>query len=229
MKRVILMFVVVLLLCFVVCSLVYTASYGFPLSQKDIVNWEFVNGKNWINTYDIYSLAINPKNPNIVYAGTKTHGVYMSKDNGLNWNAANVGLLKYKNGSCVAVHSLAINPKNPNIVYAGTESGIFRCTENAKVWNELSSEVLQSFNYKNNLEITSLAIDKTSGYIGVYNIGIFKMKHEFILFAILARFIIWIKVYIWFFTLLPIILFFIVLPFKYEQFLFFLRSRVRFK
>ena len=70
-------------------------------------------GANWfnvtaINDY-IYSLAVDPTNPNIVYAGALSY-VYKSTNGGTTWTGyALPGYYAY---------SMAINPSTPSIVYA---------------------------------------------------------------------------------------------------------------
>jgi photosystem II stability/assembly factor-like uncharacterized protein len=67
----------------------------------------------------ITDLAIDPQNPNTLYAGS-SFGVFRSVDGGANWNALNSGL------TSLSVSALAISPNDPNTVYAGTaDAGVF--------------------------------------------------------------------------------------------------------
>jgi len=63
------------------------------------------------------ALAIDPKNPSIIYAGTYGGGVFESTNGGASWSAINSGLTN------LDVLALAIDPKNPSIIYAGTYGG----------------------------------------------------------------------------------------------------------
>jgi len=70
-------------------------------------------GANWLNVSAIndyvYSLAVDPTNPNIVYAGAMTY-VYKSTNGGYNWQSHPLpGYYAY---------SLAINPSSPSIIFA---------------------------------------------------------------------------------------------------------------
>jgi len=73
-----------------------------------------------------YCLAIDPKTPAILYAGTLNgnagtgSGVFRSTNSGNTWTSLGTGITNQK------VHSLAVNPLTPSILYAGTNSGIFR-------------------------------------------------------------------------------------------------------
>jgi photosystem II stability/assembly factor-like uncharacterized protein len=120
-------------------------------------------GKTWThlglrNSQGIPALAVDPRNPNRVFAAALGHpfganeerGIYLSTDGGQNWQKvlskdANVG------GSDVE-----IDPSNPDIVYAslwevrlgpwedgnqysGTGGGVFKSTDGGKTWRPLAN------------------------------------------------------------------------------------------
>ena len=120
-------------------------------------------GKTWThlglrNSQGIPALAVDPRNPNRVFAAALGHpyganeerGIYLSTDGGQNWQKvlskdANVG------GSDVQ-----IDPSNPEIVYAslwevrlgpwedgnqysGAGGGVFKSADGGKTWRALSS------------------------------------------------------------------------------------------
>ena len=94
------------------------------------------SGKNWIpinsglsNWYgqsiysEVVSLAIDPQNPETIYAGFKwDSGVFKSRNEGGNWKAVNSGLSNFE------INSLVINPSNSSTLHAGTSSGVFSIT-----------------------------------------------------------------------------------------------------
>jgi photosystem II stability/assembly factor-like uncharacterized protein len=110
------------------------------------------------------SLAINPKTPATLYAGTAGSGVFRSMDGGDHWTAMNTGLTDTR------VQCLAINPLTPTTLYAGTYGGVFRSTDSGTSWTEADTGLA-------NHHICSLAISPattTTLYAGTYGSGVFR-------------------------------------------------------
>jgi photosystem II stability/assembly factor-like uncharacterized protein len=86
----------------------------------------------------VLSLAIDPADANIMYAGTGAwvgggHGVYKSTDAGETWSPVNQGMLDYR------ISALAVDPIRPETVYAGGDSGeLFKSTDGGQTWADLS-------------------------------------------------------------------------------------------
>ena len=59
----------------------------------------------------ITALAVDPRSPTTLYAGTRSSGVLKSTDGGGNWTAINNGL------TLAPITSLAIDPKTPTTLY----------------------------------------------------------------------------------------------------------------
>ncbi|HSF81646.1 MAG TPA: hypothetical protein VLA49_10455 [Anaerolineales bacterium] len=80
-------------------------------------------GLNWtaagLSGKKVWSLVVDPTNPQVVYAATDQSGeVHMSVNGGGSW--ADISL------PGVTVYSLAVPASNPNLLYAGTSNGIYR-------------------------------------------------------------------------------------------------------
>ncbi|HBG04174.1 MAG: hypothetical protein A2075_16045 [Geobacteraceae bacterium GWC2_58_44] len=102
---------------------------------------------------DVQSLAIDPNNSRIIYAGrVDGYGIYKSTDGGTLWSAANSGLLG-------DTHSLAIDPADSHTVYAGTTAGIFKSTNDGGSWSLVLQHIYNGYNY--GPKVHSLAIDPT--------------------------------------------------------------------
>ncbi len=67
----------------------------------------------------IFSLTIDPSNPNIVWAGTQNaKGIYKSTDGGETWVKKDNGVTE---GNEISFRNFGIHPHNSNIVFAGAE------------------------------------------------------------------------------------------------------------
>jgi uncharacterized repeat protein (TIGR01451 family) len=116
----------------------------------------------------VYTVAIHPSTPNVVYAGTDSNatgrGAFKSTDSGATWSAINSGLTDR------SVRSLAIDPATPTRIYLGTnQGGAFRSTDGGSLWQAIAigQDVTQ---------VATLKIDPTN-HLTVYagtNKGVFK-------------------------------------------------------
>lgn len=105
---------------------------------------------------EVLALAIDPKTPTTLYAGT-VGGVFKSTDGGATWSSRNTGL-----GSRF-IHALAVDPQTPTTIYAsdvkavllafeiptadtatadlGPTGRVFRTTDGAASWTDRSSGI----------------------------------------------------------------------------------------
>jgi photosystem II stability/assembly factor-like uncharacterized protein len=113
------------------------------------------------------TLSVDPSNPNVVYAGTQTLGVYKSVDGGATFAASNVGLTSRRMSRS---GNVAIDPTNPSTLYAGTEAGgVFKSIDAGATWTAVNSGLLE-------LSVFGLAMDASQPnvlYVGGPQ-GVFK-------------------------------------------------------
>ena len=82
----------------------------------------------------VISLAIDPKLPATVFAGTMGDGTYKSPDGGRTWHQFNAGIQK---GTISAiVNQIIFNPRGTEMVYAATTVGVFRSLDGGRNWAE---------------------------------------------------------------------------------------------
>lgn len=78
----------------------------------------------------VESLAIDPRRPSTLYAGTGFGGIFKTTDAGATWAAFNVGLpVLSPYGTFATIHALVVDPVSPSTVYLGTSStngGVYR-------------------------------------------------------------------------------------------------------
>ncbi|MCX5973793.1 MAG: hypothetical protein NTU59_03795, partial [Coprothermobacterota bacterium] len=124
------------------------------------INWSAAS--TGLTTLDVRSLAVDPSNPQVLYAATWGGGVSKSTDSGRNWADCSNGL------TTLHVAALAIDPSNPQILYAGTAQGlhgVFKTTDGGAHWNPISNGLLT-------WDVRSLVIDPSHPqtlYAGNYN------------------------------------------------------------
>ena len=90
---------------------------------------------------EIYTLAIDPATPTILYAGT-INGVFKSTNGGGTWSIANTGLTgaSIYGYPIASVLALAIDPATPTTIYAGTMyGGVFKSTDAGGNWSRVTN------------------------------------------------------------------------------------------
>jgi len=89
--------------------------------------WNRINMAQFITREQITAIAADPKDEDVVYAGTEGAGVYKSIDGGLSWRPIMLGLPRSR------VYSLTIDPNNPQTIYIGLDEGeIYKSTNGGK-------------------------------------------------------------------------------------------------
>lgn len=91
-------------------------------------NWEVQTS---LPELQVTCLAGDPFDTNVVYAGTKEHGVYRSTDRGENWEMLGM--------EGQVVKSLEVNMHDSSILYAGSKPALlFRSRDGGDNWEELA-------------------------------------------------------------------------------------------
>ena len=126
---------------------VAAASGNIWKTENAGVTWKPVFDK--YGAYSIGCLAMDPTNPNVVWAGTGENnhqralgygdGVYRTMDGGKSWE--NMGLKESRQ-----IGRILINPKNPGIVYVAAEGsawgpggdrGLYKTVDAGKTWKKV--------------------------------------------------------------------------------------------
>ena len=96
----------------------------------------------------IRTIVIHPTNPNSMWIGSVSGGIWRTTDAGTSWQPVNDFM------ASLAISTMVINPVNPTIMYAGTGegftnngidlgalqgAGIFQSTDGGVTWNQLAS------------------------------------------------------------------------------------------
>jgi photosystem II stability/assembly factor-like uncharacterized protein len=94
-------------------------------------NWEQITpaGDSELRNFD--SLAIDPRDPGIIYAGT-FHLPWKTVDGGKKWTPIHSGMIDDSD-----VLSLAVDASNPQRVFASACSGIYRSEDSGSYWKKI--------------------------------------------------------------------------------------------
>jgi photosystem II stability/assembly factor-like uncharacterized protein len=107
----------------------------------------------------VYALAVDPTNPEVVYAGTWTRGVLKTTNGGANWRRIFLG----------GVNALVLDPQDRDTLYAGAKGGgVFKSSNGGQSWHPVGLE---------GTNVGALALDPRHPrtiYAGTYRKGVFK-------------------------------------------------------
>ena len=101
---------------------------------------------------NIYTFDQCISEPNTLYAGAETGGVYKSTNKGLSWNS--IGDQVFDSGGIRVVRA---DPNNPNTVYVGVNNGLYKSTDGGMNWSVVLTE--------NSLWPKAISIDPTNSNI----------------------------------------------------------------
>lgn len=105
----------------------------FSVKSEDSRVWKIEHQS--LEDWDVPKIAVSPACPNVVFAGTRGDGVWVSEDFGKSWRKPCYG--KPGPGK---VRCLTLDPHDPNTLYAGTEPiDIFVSRDTGKSWTRLDS------------------------------------------------------------------------------------------
>ena len=106
--------------------------------QRSGANWESLgpfetwDGSQWISKQvNVYTMDQSLSNPNIVFCGSETGGVYKSVDKGQQWSSVGDEL------DIGGVGTVKVHPLNPDTVYVGQGSNLYRSTDGGSTWTSV--------------------------------------------------------------------------------------------
>jgi photosystem II stability/assembly factor-like uncharacterized protein len=135
---------------------------GQPVTGN-LLQWSFLGPGNIGGR--TRTLVIDPTDPNVMYAGGVSGGVWKTVDAGARWDAIGDDLVN------LAVNSMVMDPRDHNVLYAGTGEGYFReevrgtglplrgngifmTRDGGSSWQQLASTTSADFQYVNDLGIS---------------------------------------------------------------------------
>jgi hypothetical protein len=111
---------------------------GLFISDNAGARWERVGTDGALPT--IWSLAIDPVDPNILFVGTRPAAVWRSRDGGVRWEKLAVDIARECSIGTPFVTSVIVDPDDHHIVWAGVEiDGVFRSLDGGDTWTHLEN------------------------------------------------------------------------------------------
>jgi len=102
------------------------APTSIPLTWKRIyIGQEFARDS-------ITAIVVDPKDRDVIYAGTTHAGVYKSIDGGNSWQPIHKGLGR------ASISQLVFDPSDSGILYASTQGSLYRTINGGASWQELA-------------------------------------------------------------------------------------------
>ena len=112
-------------------NILYVATNESVYKTRDGgTSWERVSTE--LSSRRVLTLAIDPRHPATIYAGTMGDAVYKSPDGGQRWLPHNVGLKEHIS----VVNQFLFDPRDTEVLYAATTVGFFRSVDGARLWEE---------------------------------------------------------------------------------------------
>ena len=85
--------------------------------------WQRISPASDAQIKNIESIAVDPKDPNVIYAGT-WHLAWKTADGGATWQHINKGMIEDSD-----VFSIIVDSSDPSVVFASACSGIYRSAD----------------------------------------------------------------------------------------------------
>ncbi|MEE8401212.1 MAG: hypothetical protein V3R86_03575, partial [Candidatus Hydrothermarchaeaceae archaeon] len=125
------------------------------MGLHDGIAVSYDSGKTWREVKvseeelkDFMAVAVDPKSPNLIYAGGHGHGVWRSDDYGKTWKLQAEGLPSEPD-----IHALAVAPSSPRVIYAMISGdAMYKSTSSGVTWTRVPVSL-------DTYAITSLAVD----------------------------------------------------------------------
>lgn len=141
---------------------------GIYVSQNEGNSWLPANNE-LSQDASVYGLAVDPQNPQIVYAATSNHGLLKTINGGQEWVALGDGLPQDM------AMSVAIHPIDSNVIYAGFErQSLFMSVNGGQTWEATGRGMNPEAN------IASIIFDRTDPqvmYVADLSNGVYRSSN----------------------------------------------------
>jgi photosystem II stability/assembly factor-like uncharacterized protein len=116
----------------------------------------------------VIRLALDPSDPNLLYAALEVGGVMRSRDGGDSWEGCNEGLLAFteeprlrsrivsdtETEGMMDSHALATSPAKPGTVFLANRMGLFRSGDGGAHWDEMGIGRFSPLTYARDVKVS---------------------------------------------------------------------------
>ena len=113
-------------------------------SEDNGATWKnLVAPRNPMEGMQIWTIAIDPVDPDTVFLGTRPGALFRSRDGGVRWKKLTVNISDWcEDVGPPRVTGVVVDPEDHNVVWAGLEAdGVHRSTDGGETWTRIASEV----------------------------------------------------------------------------------------
>jgi photosystem II stability/assembly factor-like uncharacterized protein len=106
-----------------------------PTPTSIPLTWKRISLGQEFSRDTITAIVVDFKDPDIIYIGMQTAGIFKSIDGGDSWAPAQEGM------SNAQIMALVINPQDSNTLLAATQGGVFVTNNEGKSWTQASDRI----------------------------------------------------------------------------------------
>src|SRR5262245_15726880 len=109
---------------------------GVYKSADGGVTWTLVFPTGILSPAGVISLAVDPADASVAYAGTENNGLFKTTDGGGTWNESDTGITDTLGVGGPRVSQIVVDPQTPSTVFAATccGAGLFKSTDAGASW-----------------------------------------------------------------------------------------------
>lgn len=144
-----------------VATVLLLSLLSFTPACAQSLSWAPVGpgGGGWVR-----SLAVDPKDPAVVFAGIDIGGIFRTVDGGATWVQVSKGLRNFQ------IEKILVDPSDSRVVFAATLGGVYKSTDQGASWQLLTNGMPAKSTTSYSAPLRTVAIDPGNASV-VYAAG----------------------------------------------------------